>query len=130
MDKTGKTYVIARANEFIYFGNFYKCQIEVAEGEKWEIIHKGGSFTVLKRGKVTIELCSQDFPRYFEQYAPKSDEFTLYQEFTYTEEYDADKMAAHLHERGFVTTKSNILDTVYVVTITKLPEEFNHEHEV
>ena len=72
MDKTGKTFVIAKANEFIYFGNFYKCQIEVAKGEKWEIIHQGGSFTVLKRGKVTIELCSQDFPRYFEQYAPEA----------------------------------------------------------
>lgn len=123
MDKNGKKFVIARANEFIYFGNFYKCQIEVAKGEKWEIIHQGGSYTVLKRGKITIELCSQDFPRYFEQYAPESDKFALYQEFTYTDEEDADKMASYLHDRGFDTRTSIIYDEVYVVTITKLPNE-------
>lgn len=123
MDKTGKTFVIAKANEFIYFGNFYKCQIEVAKGERWEIIHKGGSFTVLKRDKVTIELCSQDFPRYFEEYTPGTDKFYLHQEFTYTEEDDADKMASYLHDRGIGTRTSNIYDTVYVVTITKLPEK-------
>lgn len=123
MDKTGKTFVIAKANEFIYFGNFYKCQIEVAKGERWEIVHQGGSFTVLKRDKVTIELCSQDFPRYFEEYTTGTDKFYLYQEFTYTEEDDADKMASYLHDRGISTRTSNIYDTVYVVTITKLPNE-------
>lgn len=53
-------------NGSIYFGNFFKCRIELQEGEKWEIVHTGGEITVLKRKKVTIEIQTKDLERYFE----------------------------------------------------------------
>lgn len=63
MDKTGKTFVIAKANEFIYFGNFYKCQIEVAKGERWEIIHKGGELYSSEKGQSNNRAMQSGLPK-------------------------------------------------------------------